>query len=95
MECVGVFGTHHLLSLMHMIRTIVGFAIYKAHTERQTRTGAHAFHIVFLVLIRGRIHCTTEYDLHAVAEHNPIGAAVCGGSNDAFYVQGAGHFTVN
>ena len=34
MEGVGVFGSHHLLSLMHMISTIVGFTIYKAHTER-------------------------------------------------------------
>ena len=95
MECVGVFGSHHLLSLMHMVRTIVGFAIYESHTERKAWPSAHTFHIVFLVLICGRIHIATEYDLHAIAEHNPIGAAICGGSDDAFYVQGAGHFTVN
>ena len=86
-ECVSVFGSYHLLSQMHMIRTIVGFTIYESYTERQAWSGAHTFHIVFLVLICGRIHIATEYDLHAIAKHNSIGAAVCGGPNYIFNVQ--------
>ena len=95
MERVCVFGSHHLLSLMHMIRAIVGFAIYKSHTEWQAGPGAYTFHIVFLILITGRIHIATEYDLHAIGECDSVGAGICGSPNDTFYVQGTGHVAVN